>query len=82
MAHNVVIEKDAAKYLDRLTDISKSRILNALEKLESNPHQGKHLSGNLRGFYSLRIGGLRAIYSIEGGEVVVHAIAPRGQAYR
>lgn len=82
MPYNVLLEKETEKYLSRLSPSAKTRIIRALSRLETDPYLGKMLSGELKGLFSLRVGGLRAIYSIEGSDVVVHAIAPRGQAYK
>lgn len=82
MGYNILLGKEASKYLDRMPAPLCTRTIKALDKLEEDPHIGKPLSGDLKGLYSLRIGGLRAIYSVEGKDVVVHSIAPRGQVYK
>ncbi|GHV49173.1 hypothetical protein FACS1894204_13660 [Synergistales bacterium] len=52
----ILIEKAAAKYLERLNEPMKSRILGALQGLENEPPSGdiKATSGNLQGMYRLR----------------------------
>ena len=82
MPFDVVLDKDAVKYLRRLPENIEDRIVKGIRKLAMNPNIGKSLSGELKGLHSLRIGDYRIIYSIEIGEVVVHAISPRGQAYK
>lgn len=82
MPYNVILDKDAVKYLKRLPENLEDRIFKAMGKLAKNPNAGKPLSGELKGFHSLRVGDYRIIYTIEDIDVVVHAISPRGQAYR
>lgn len=68
--------------MDRMPTTLRIRAIKSLDRLYTDPHSGKPLSGELKGLYSLRIGSLRAIYSVEGKDVVVHTISPRGQAYK
>jgi mRNA-degrading endonuclease RelE of RelBE toxin-antitoxin system len=59
------------------------RIIVALERLKSKPHSGKRLRGELEGLFSLRIGGMRAVYGLDTKKnmVVVLALGPRGDIY-
>ena len=82
MVYEVLLEKGAEKYLVKLSQVARIRVIKALSKIEDDPYQGKMLSGELKGLYSYRIGSLRAVYSIEGNMVVVHSLAPRGQVYK
>ena len=78
----VVLEKKAAKYLERLNEPIKSKIGNALIGLSFEPPQGdiKKLQG--RDDYRLRIGKNRILYRIESETIIITNIAPRGQAYK
>ena len=79
---NTILSPQEAKYLRRLNEPDKSRIIKALKKLELEPPQGniKSLSG--KDGYRLRIGDYRALFDIVDGTIVIHTIAPRGQAYK
>ena len=79
---NTVLSPQAAKYLKRLNEPDKSRIIKALKKLELEPPQGdiKNLIG--RDGYRLRVGDYRALFDVENNTIIIHAIAPRGQAYK
>jgi mRNA-degrading endonuclease RelE of RelBE toxin-antitoxin system len=48
------------------------------------PHNGKKLRGELEGLFSLRIGGMRAVYGVDADKkvVVVLAIGQRGDIYK
>jgi mRNA interferase RelE/StbE len=79
---NLVIDAQPLKYLERLNEPMKGRLLAALERLECEPPAGdiKKLRGS--DHYRLRVGGYRVIFSVEEKTVIVAKIAPRGQAYK
>jgi mRNA-degrading endonuclease RelE of RelBE toxin-antitoxin system len=60
------------------------RITAALERLKSRPYSGQRLRGELEGLFSLRIGGMRAVYGLDTKKnaVVVLAVGPRGDIYK
>jgi mRNA-degrading endonuclease RelE of RelBE toxin-antitoxin system len=57
--YEVVLSRDAARTLEKVTPAMKRRIIAALERVKANPHSGKRLRGELEGLLSLRIGGMR-----------------------
>ena len=77
-----VLAPHAAKYLQRLNEPDKSRIITALKKLELEPPQGdiKSLAG--KDGYRLRVGDYRILFDVIENMIAIHAIAPRGQAYK
>jgi mRNA interferase RelE/StbE len=82
--YEVVLSKEAAKTLERVTKQMQGRVVDALEKLKVTPFIGKRLHGELGGLFSLRIGGLRAIYEVDSKQkqIVVYAIGSRGDIYK
>jgi mRNA interferase RelE/StbE len=64
----VVLERKAAKQLERMNEPMKSRIIAELRNLEKEPPQGgiKKLRGK-SGAYRLRVGGYRVLYREWGG---------------
>lgn len=72
----------AAKYLARLDNVAKSRIVNALKKLEAEPPQGdiKKLQG-ADGF-RLRVGKFRILFDYSDDIIIVYDIDVRGQIYK
>jgi len=78
---NVVLDRYAAKKLERTNEPLKSRIINALNGLREKPPQGdvKKLQG--RYDYRLRIGDYRVLFRIENNMIIVTNIAPRGHVY-
>jgi mRNA interferase RelE/StbE len=78
----VVLERKAAKQLERMNEPMKSRIIAELRNLEKEPPQGdiKKLRGK-SGAYRLRVGGYRVLYREWEDCIAVYKIGLRGQAY-
>jgi len=79
----------AEKKYKKLDKNTKARIKKALKELEhlDEPifhRQVKPLTGELKGFYRLRVGDYRIIFSILREEKIIAVvnIAPRGEAYK
>ena len=82
--YNVVLSRDAARTLEKATPAMRRRLIGAFERLKARPDSGKKLRGELEGSFSLRIGGMRAVYGVDADKkvVVVLAIGPRGDIYK
>ena len=78
----VELSPQAAKYLERLNQPQKGRIIKALMKLKLEPPEGdiKALSG--KDGFRMRVGGYRILFDVLDKAIVVYAIAPRGEAYK
>lgn len=63
--YELLFSKEVSDFLKKLDNSNKSRVLNKIEKLKTQPDLGKPMTGQLAGIRSLRIGFYRAIYSIE-----------------
>jgi len=79
---DTILSPQAAKYLKRLNEPDKSRIIKALKKLELEPPQGDIKSLTGKDGYRLRIGDYRALFDIIGNTIIIHIIASRGQSYK
>jgi mRNA interferase RelE/StbE len=81
--YDVVLSRNASRTLEKANPPARRRIIVALERLKSKPHSGKRLRGELEGLFSLRIGGMRAVYGVDTRKnvVVVLAVGPRGDIY-
>jgi len=66
----VIVEGD-------IRHVPKSKLRAAIEQVEQTPEVGKHLTGDLQGYRSTRIGGSvgRIIYRILEGEQRVEVVA-------
>lgn len=82
MKYQIIIEKRAKKFIEKQPKPQQVRILQAIQKL---PEQGdtKSLKGHA-GFYRLRVGDYRIIYTVENEKlvVVVTDAGNRGQIYK
>ncbi|MEL6822927.1 MAG: type II toxin-antitoxin system RelE/ParE family toxin [Calditrichota bacterium] len=54
----------------------------AFQFLMTRPEDGKPLTGNFSGYYSLRVGDYRVIYIIRGETVIIARIGHRSDAYK
>lgn len=81
--YDVVLSRNASRTVKKATPAMTRRIIGALERLKSKPYSGKRLRGELEGLFSLRIGGMRAVYGVDSKKnvVVVFAIGSRGDIY-
>ncbi|NOR21560.1 MAG: hypothetical protein GQ476_02520 [Candidatus Aminicenantes bacterium] len=88
MRWSIRISSDAEKYFQKLDKKRRERIKERLLKLskQENPlenPQVKALTGELKGFYRLRIGNYRIILALLAKEEIIAVvnIFPRGNAY-
>ncbi|MBD2288435.1 type II toxin-antitoxin system RelE/ParE family toxin [Microcystis wesenbergii FACHB-1317] len=74
MAYSVKYEPEAVNDLDQLTQTTRIRILKKIEWLKNNFDQISPLSltGNLSGFYKLRIGDYRVIYEFDKEKYIIY----------
>ena len=70
--YRIIIKKPAKKFIDRLPTNEKRRIVAAIEGLPN------------MGYYRLRVGDYRIIYTVDHGELVVYVVAAgnRGDIYK
>ncbi|WP_194174991.1 type II toxin-antitoxin system RelE family toxin [Desulfofundulus thermobenzoicus] len=86
--YDVRIHREALKSYRRLDKELQIKIDEAVEKLGLDPWRRdldvKKLHGEYKGYYRLRIGEVRLIYTIdrENGLVYIDALAHRGGAYK
>ncbi len=88
MSWKVEVKPSAVKQYSKLDAATKSRIKEALRRLETqeNPlldQQVRPLTGELKGDYRLRVGKWRVLFTPNKYEKIlyVYAIIPRGEAY-
>lgn len=79
--YKIVIKKKAKKFIDKLPQNERLRIVKAIELLP-NGEDLKKLKGH-NDFFRLRVGDYRIIYTVNHGELVVIVIdvGNRGEIY-
>lgn len=70
----LILSPQAQKFYDGLTGKHKVQLSNAFIRLTQDPHGGKALKGELRGFWSFRVGVYRVIYTIVHQRVCVEVL--------
>jgi len=78
----VVLEKQAAKYLESLYAVMKCRIKEALKDLAEEPPSGDIVKLQGENGYRRRVGDYRIVFDITETKIIVYKIAPRGQVYK
>lgn len=68
------LSKQASEFYAELAGKHRQQVDNALLVLQRDPRQGKSLRGDLKGYWSFRVGVHRIIYSIRHQEVIVDAL--------
>ena len=78
----VYLDRDVVKFIQKLNEDERSRILKRLKALEVDPFLGKKLKGR-DNTYSLRVGKYRIIYELHTDldEIWVLKIDKRGRVY-
>ena len=84
MAYSVKIKASALKALARIPKAERKRLVEAIDRLKTDPLAGGTLKGEFSGLRRLRIGRYRIVYEVVRAElqVLVVRIAHRSAAYR
>ena len=81
-AYRFKVSQQAASYLKRLDTNTKQRINAVLIEACKDPIGASDHLINRGAERKIRVGGLRVLFRIEAGEIVVDAILPRGECYK
>lgn len=79
--YKIIIKKKAKKFIDKLPQNEKKRIVKAIEQLPDG-EDIKKLKGH-QNLLRLRVGDYRIIYSVDNGELIIYIIdvGNRGEIY-
>lgn len=61
---------------------TKSRIRKGFDVIATNPHAGKPLVNELKGFWTYRVFGFRIVYQFDAVEIRIITVGPRASVYR
>jgi len=83
MTFKVLFHPEAAQGIAAIPAPMKQRLQKAVqERLMVEPTlYGKPLRATLKGYWKLRVGDYRVVYSIQGSEVLIYAICHRRHVY-
>lgn len=84
MTYSVSIKRSALKALERIARDDRLRIIEAIDKLATNPSAGGALKGELGGLRRIRVGVYRVVYELQDEVlmVLVVRIGHRRDIYR
>lgn len=83
MSFTVIFHPDAAKDIARLNTDLKQRIKTAItERLMTEPAPLRQTAqGNAQGYWKLRVGDYRMVFSVNGSEIIVFAVCHRKEVW-
>ena len=84
MSYSLRIKASAVKSLRRVPTAERLRLIEAIDRLATEPTAGGVLKGEFRGLRRLRVGRYRIVYEVDEGEltILVVRIGHRKDVYR
>jgi mRNA interferase RelE/StbE len=84
MTYSVSIKRSALKSLERIAREDRLRIIEAIDRLATNPSAGGVLKGEFGGLRRIRVGAYRVVYELQDDVLVVLVvrIGHRREIYR
>jgi mRNA interferase RelE/StbE len=84
VTYSLRIKASAAKALKRIAKEDRTRLIDAIDRLRTEPTSGSALKGEFAGLRRLRVGDYRIIYEVIHHELVVLVVrvGHRGTVYR
>ena len=84
MSYSLKIKASAVKSLRRVPTAERLRLIEAIDRLATEPTAGGVLKGEFRGLRRLRVGRYRIVYEVDEGEltILVIRIGHRKDVYR
>jgi mRNA interferase RelE/StbE len=84
VTYSLRIKKSAARSLAKVDKPVRLRLIEAIDRLQTEPHAGGVLKGEFAGLRRLRVGDFRIVYEVINDELVVLVIrvGHRREVYR
>lgn len=84
MIYQISIKESALKALLKIESQYRLRLIDAIEKLKTNPNAGSVLKGEFSGLRRIRIGDYRIVYEVQNEQLVILVIriAHRREVYK
>ena len=80
--YQLVISNRFRRDLRRFDAETYRRVLDALERLQENPHQGSQLTNVEIGAWRIRVGDYRIRYDIDNDRILLYRVRHRRETYR
>ena len=68
------LSPQAEAFYEELAGKHKNQVAHALDRLSQDPHIGKLLKGDLKGYWSYRVGVYRILYIVRKTEIIVEVL--------
>lgn len=68
------LSRQAARFFESMTGKAKQQMAHAFDLLQKDPFSGKMLRGDLKGYWSFRVGMYRILYVVRQHEIVVEVL--------
>lgn len=83
MAYSISIKQSAVKALEKIDAPQRKRLIEAIDKLKTNPAAGSALKGEFAGLRRIRIGDCRIVYEVQNEQLVILVVrvAHRREVY-
>ena len=80
----ITIKQSVAKALAKIDAPQRTRLIEAIDKLKTNPNAGSVLKGEFSGLRRIRIGDYRIVYEVQNAQLVILVIrvAHRREVYK
>ena len=80
----ITIKQSAAKALAKIDATQRTRLIEAIDKLKTNPNAGSVLKGEFTGLRRIRIGNYRIVYEVQNEQLVILVVhvAHRKEVYK
>ncbi len=80
----ISIKQSAIKALSRIDLAQRTRLIEAIDKLKTNPNAGSVLKGEFFGLRRIRIGDYRIVYEVQNAQlaILVVRVAHRREVYK
>lgn len=84
MVYSISIKQSALKALQKIDSPQRARLIEAIDKLKTNPNAGSVLKGEFSGLRRIRIGDYRIVYEVQNQQLIILVVrvAHRREIYK
>ena len=84
MIYSISIKQSAIKALQKIDHTQRLRLIEAIDRLKTNPNAGSVLKGEFSGLRRIRIGDYRIVYEVQNQQLIILVVrvAHRREVYK